>query len=747
MSINLLGTSFENVVYIDASLEAATGDGSTAATALNNLPNILADNTCYILRRCDEEHKYRLHPQTATFTNLAFVGMPNASDDVYWSAMAESVKTLWGDDTGQYAALEAYTPDNVTHSISSGNGCSIKSTTMKNFFIHNCYVSRSSGTYKTDNYSYGFNYIFFINNLQANINISSCKFSYYGIDLEKDEWLSNPQIPANNTTYYYGSRANGYLYAKVQSLNIKNTIINWASFVQRDYASLKLNGYTGGCGVHIYVSKLKLENNKFIRSVGNSSSSINPCIYVESANRTNICHNELIKIGGHDTTSKGDGYILEFQNVYRNVMNINYCSYKRRSATYDLLPNSYFIYINNCGGLVFNDNKIDCGVYTSSEFVPLFLKIEILGDGISGLLQPEFKRNKVEGIQEYAGYVSSQYAIVINYIYIQNDNSSEIEFSNSSGYGCKLNNRLIMEDCTISVPFGGAISNIKGLQMKNCTVTGLIKLERSAALDLAKYSNYMPDKSGITISGGKNYIRIRDFYLDKKSANFEYSSTTQITSSPASQNYVYVDKSNCDLNNTNRSSSISDGIAGCYYICPNKGITGHYWQISSSSTCESYNVYRSGSSAQASLRFTNALLNNAAYPLVVGESPLKGFILTPETIGKKNIVVHTAFKNFASNANEMSFPSRFVIEVKVPYVTEDTSETLYKSYFSDIDGYWLDDNDAEWVNDEDLNQRKVIIPINVTTLETGIEVCIHFGMYDSTGIVYLDPDIELNSIS
>ena len=43
-----------NIVYIDPTI-ASAGDGTTPALALSDLPNTLVDNTCYLMRRTNEE--------------------------------------------------------------------------------------------------------------------------------------------------------------------------------------------------------------------------------------------------------------------------------------------------------------------------------------------------------------------------------------------------------------------------------------------------------------------------------------------------------------------------------------------------------------------------------------------------------------------------------------------------------------------------------------------------------------------
>lgn len=68
-----------------------------------------------------------------------------------------------------------------------------------------------------------------------------------------------------------------------------------------------------------------------------------------------------------------------------------------------------------------------------------------------------------------------------------------------------------------------------------------------------------------------------------------------------------------------------------------------------------------------------------------------------------------------------------------------------KVLFSSTHGQWLDDADAEWVNDSEMEQRKIVIPLNIT--ESGaLDVKIHYQLYSASGYVYIDPAIELAAI-
>jgi hypothetical protein len=66
-----------------------------------------------------------------------------------------------------------------------------------------------------------------------------------------------------------------------------------------------------------------------------------------------------------------------------------------------------------------------------------------------------------------------------------------------------------------------------------------------------------------------------------------------------------------------------------------------------------------------------------------------------------------------------------------------------KVLFSSTHGQWLADSDAEWVNDSELNQLKIAIPLEVMTTDKTLDIKIHYQLYSASGYVYIDPVLEL----
>ena len=67
-----------------------------------------------------------------------------------------------------------------------------------------------------------------------------------------------------------------------------------------------------------------------------------------------------------------------------------------------------------------------------------------------------------------------------------------------------------------------------------------------------------------------------------------------------------------------------------------------------------------------------------------------------------------------------------------------------KRYYSTVHGRWSDDT-STWVNDSDLTQRVLEMPIDLVDT-TPVDVRVYFAWYASGGFVYLDPDIKLVTV-
>ena len=96
----------------------------------------------------------------------------------------------------------------------------------------------------------------------------------------------------------------------------------------------------------------------------------------------------------------------------------------------------------------------------------------------------------------------------------------------------------------------------------------------------------------------------------------------------------------------------------------------------------------------------------------------------------------------AKGISDISAINRSIlVQVTVPR-PDNTEEVL----FSSTSGRWLDDTEAEWVNDSDLVQKKLVIPFKITQPHQPIDVKVHYQLYSATGYVYIDPAMELTVV-
>lgn len=65
-----------------------------------------------------------------------------------------------------------------------------------------------------------------------------------------------------------------------------------------------------------------------------------------------------------------------------------------------------------------------------------------------------------------------------------------------------------------------------------------------------------------------------------------------------------------------------------------------------------------------------------------------------------------------------------------------------RTYYSTLHGRWADDSASTWVNDSDLVQKVLEMPIDIPDTSP-VDVRVYFSWYSAGGFVYLDPDIKL----
>jgi hypothetical protein len=189
---------------------------------------------------------------------------------------------------------------------------------------------------------------------------------------------------------------------------------------------------------------------------------------------------------------------------------------------------------------------------------------------------------------------------------------------------------------------------------------------------------------------------------------------------------VFVDESNASLSPMTTTSSkaqhIYQGIG-----CNSEGADGHFAFRCANGLCDTWSVRRTGGGT-AALKLSNNTCSGAEM-MVLGRRPFNGMQLTPTTTGRHMLRAHIAFKGYGSPAE---LYRQFVVSATVKG----------KVYYSTLNGRWADDSSSVWVNDSDLTQLVLEMPVDVAEVSP-VDVRVYFAWYASGGFVYLDPAVEL----
>ena len=198
--------------------------------------------------------------------------------------------------------------------------------------------------------------------------------------------------------------------------------------------------------------------------------------------------------------------------------------------------------------------------------------------------------------------------------------------------------------------------------------------------------------------------------------------------------FIYVGTCNGPLK-SNIGGTATNVYNGYNVICANESDSGHYTCRSENYICDTWNARRTGG-APACLKFISSA--NGSGGMSLGRAPFRGFQITPAATGIHTLEFHIAAKGI-SDLSELN--RRLLVQVTVP-----RANGTQEVYFSSTSGRWEDDSSAEWVNDSEMVQRKLVMPLNIT--EAGaLDVKIHYQLYSASGYVYLDPAITLTPVA
>ena len=246
--------------------------------------------------------------------------------------------------------------------------------------------------------------------------------------------------------------------------------------------------------------------------------------------------------------------------------------------------------------------------------------------------------------------------------------------------------------------------------------------------DIASISTWFPGHA--LRLANYSHARIGEIAVNTVNAEYPYNSDTVVVCNDGDYaGNAYVERCNVPLCPAQLSTSAGDTHVA--RACGNAGETGHYTMLSRNVVADTWNVHRTGGAA-ACIKLRNDACDTGN-TMTLGRKPFRGLLLTPETTGRHVLRMHAAFKGFDSLD---ALQRRLVVTATAD---ENGSPRVYTS---SADGQWRDDPYAEWVNDSDLTQKVLEIPLDIATL-SAVDVRIHYGWYSATGFVYIDPAIEL----
>lgn len=696
------------IVYIDPSI-ATAGDGSTAATALKNFPSSLANNICYLVRRCDGTVSANWATSQSSVTNIMVIGMPKPTDEFY-DLIDSDTKTAWDSDTGDYGI--------VTKSSSNYP----KMTTAKQVLFDKIYFN------KTYNGMNGLFYVGDSSNIANTFTFTNCKFGTIDCPLDNDAWITSNEPTSTQLRYLY---CNNSIYSK--NVLIKGNIINIAAY--NDSSTYSLFGLYNTINCNI------LENT--VRSVvANSETYMTNCSifrFTDCDNSIKVLHNTIKYLIKPNTTELGLQGLLYFGS-YFSISNLLIEDIDISSAP-------------------MNGGSVNTGTSTSTEQFLIYIACSSNYTSIKNInadfntnagaklslaevlyykphSQKYNKQIEIDNIninlcEDLAASVTSNRNVNKNALSIIGSGvGSNNIIANNINVIAPHTNALRLEDC-------GAI-NINNVKGDILCGTGDSNATYATVININSLESLYHDTKCITINNTSSYsqllLHIGTLNVVNNSATptipqINYQTPNYIKST------VFVDNSNALLYTdadwilTTDSTDTDTAI-----ICPNCVVSGQYYSMMSAGSVKSSSAYRTGSSNTASLRF-NRTTSSSYSVCSIGQAPFKGIMITPQSAGDYVLKIYLAT---TGSHDAPTFFSNFVV---TSYAKENENVHIRTS---NANGNIKADT-STWNGISDYTAYVVELPIHCYDTSP-IEVKIDDLYYKSGFNVYLDTDIELEAV-
>lgn len=682
-----------SVVYVDPS-KSTSGDGTMPTTAKNALPTSASDyvdGTCFIIRRTAETAACVLPSGTCyDVKNIIFMGMPTSSDAM-WELVPTAAKTAWGNDSAQYANIQ----------MTANNG-SFQLPAINHFLLHRVYLFR-------DNLSADSYLLRFYNSSEmiGCYAFEHCKFGSRGINLDNSAYIGA----------LTQSRCKAYVYIYyARMVDISDCVINHAV----------TGSSSNGHGIYINWSDvINVQDVKIFAAAWTSSSQNYPLYLASNYNKGVECNivnvTETVRMNGSasyvPTLFYVQGYIaLNIKNI-KVEMGTPLSSSQPSSfsiespimhlgSVYEMSVDSINVALPrcwDCRGAVINMSRC-----YESTYVPG------IGKAIKNIAVQLGDTSGIGSNTSYSNATQSgaNYAAVV------------MDFSSGDG---NVHAKVPCVDNLIVKNYRGKAFYGECIRLTDATFEGTVMLSKSIA-DITSVKTWFPGKAVHVYDG--THARVRKLICNINNPDYPYNEDPAVGTTPSSDTAdVFVDESNTALSPMVASSSRTNhpylGIG-----CNNEGAEGHFAYRCINGLCDTWSVHRQGGGASALKIYNNAC--SGADMMVLGRRPFNGMELLPITTGRHILKVYIAFKGYAKPTE---LYRHFFLSAQVGG----------KTYYSTLHGSWEDDTTSVWVNDSDLTQMVLKMPIDIS--EVGpVNVRVYFSWYASAGFVYLDPDIKLEGV-
>lgn len=750
-----------SVLYIDPSIESA-GDGSTPATALSNFPDVLTDNTMYVIRRTPET-SYTSVKNTGNIglKNILFIGMPKDKSDFFYDLMESSVVEAWGnDDVANYANVRMDSssyPEDTSNIHANPTGQVFCETSILTFYANNCYFYRSSdGASASSSLHFMF---YFGSQTNSSITFEGCKFGYTQYDFDKKDFRANNTDVSTDTSTYPQYKCTGYAYVEsARNVRISNCIINQCTATpsRNEYVyvtsriAFRAGFYISTCQQFEFLNnniyKLFRNNDADVYDGSNERYFYNVINVASSRGRSYYDNNYINMIFSSKTSTIN--YLRMINDSKNNIdMNNTYIKfYKMKdTALTSLILNNVqsIVYFNTYTQIRLQNFICD----NSENEDELFFKgLPVLYAGYNGLGMPGNPGSCIKKI-------NCKFKHDANISVTNNDiitlNSSNGQWSNSSNdwnsgnayindISWNPSKTIIATDIHVDAPLnGGYAFNLYHAGVKTDYVGGRVYLNCSS-LTADKIYNYFVSNAGLNVYGN-SFLKVGEYEVNQSG----YTGSVHLSCDTNKDTSVWVGKSNARLFYENTSSNLYNKSQCSVLVCPNYLTEGQFFARNETYLAKSWNVTRTGSNSAASIKFYNNTVNNSdTWPLYIGMEPTSGIEIVPSTTGKKMLTCYIALKNF----NETDLPKcsrKCGVAVNVPETLDDgtVTEHVYTSTGK------LRADDSTWSNDTGLTTYRFEIPIEVKEITNPIDVKLWYNWYDVDGFVYFDPDIKLTDIA